>query len=47
VLEFETTGSNKGLFIRIDMMEQHFAKILTNPEYTSKEIPLDVVLIKR
>lgn len=47
VLEFETTGSNKGLFIRVDMMEQKFAKILTSPDYTSKEIPLDVVLMKR
>jgi hypothetical protein len=47
VLEFETTDSNKGLFIRVDMMEQKFAKILTSPDYTSKEIPLDVVLMKR
>jgi hypothetical protein len=47
VLEFETTGSNKGLFIRVDMMEQNFAKVLTSPDYISKEIPLDVVLIKR
>lgn len=47
VLEFETTGSNKGLFIRIDMMEQNFAKVLTSPDYLSKETPLDVVLLKR
>jgi hypothetical protein len=47
VLEFESTTENKGLVIRIDMMEQKFAKVLTSPDYTSKEIPLDVVLIKR
>ena len=47
VLEFETTGSNKGLFIRIDMMEQNFAKVLTNPDYQSKETPVEEVLMKR
>lgn len=47
VLEFETEGSNEGLFIRIDMMKQNFAKIVTSPDYTSKEVPADVVMIKR
>ncbi|MCB9360926.1 MAG: hypothetical protein H6587_05880 [Flavobacteriales bacterium] len=47
VLEYETTGENKGLFIRVDMMNQNFAKVLASPDYLSQEEPLDVVMIKR
>ena len=47
VLEFESTTDNKGLIIRIDMMDQNFAKVLLSPDYTFKETPVEEVLMKR
>ena len=47
VLEFESTDVNKGVIIRIDMMEQNFAKVMVSPDYTSNELPVDEILMKR
>lgn len=47
VLEFETKEPNKGLNIRVDMMEQNFAKVLTTPDFSIKAQPIGCVLKKR
>lgn len=47
VLEYEATTNNKGLVIRVDMMEKDFAKVITTPEYKVNEKPLEVMLLKR
>lgn len=47
VLEYEATSDDKGLIIRIDMMEKNFAKVMTSPDYQAKEKPFEEVLLKR
>ncbi len=47
VLEFESLIEQQEIYIRIDMLASNFAKVITTPNYTVQEKPLDVVLMKR
>jgi len=47
VFEFESLIDQQEIYIRIDMLASNFAKVITTPNYTVQEKPLDVVLMKR
>ena len=47
VLEYEANNQNRGLIIRIDMMEKNFAKVITSLDYQFIEKPKEEILLKR